>query len=118
MKWGEEAKFEKFCSLNEDKYKTLVIYLSVRWLSLETCADRICDLLQSLSAYFDKQASSGRVSEAAWKRNQGLHDRISSTDVCLYLYFMKCQLPQLADIKRELQKKNQTYYTTDRASPS
>ena len=54
------------------------------------------------------------MSPAERKRNQDLYDRVSSPEFLLYLYFLKSQLPQLADINRELQKKNQTLYATYR----
>ena len=75
---------------------------------------RICNLLQSLSTHFDEHANHGHLSPAERKRNQDLYDRVSSPEFLLYMYFLKSQLPQLADISRELLKKNQTLYATHR----
>ena len=116
FRWSgvKKQEFEDLCSLNDEKYKSLVTYHRVRWLSLESCVNRISELLQPLATYFDDQANSHAVSPAERKRNQDLYDRVSSPEFLLYLYFLKSQLPQLADINRELQKKNQTLYATYR----
>ena len=83
-------------------------------LKISASVSRICDLLQSLSTHFDEQANSGHLSPAERKRNRDLYDRVSSPEFLLYLYYLKSQLPQLADINRELLKKNQTLYATYR----
>ena len=95
-------------------YQNLVIYHRVRWLSLEQCVRRIVELLPVLAQYFDDTQHDMSVRLADRRLAAKLYEKVTDHEFHLYLHFLRDQLPDLADINKELQKRSQVLYTTYR----
>ena len=97
-----------------DKCRNIVRYHRVRWLSLQSCVDRIVENLQPLAQYFDEESHSMAIKKSDRTNCAKLYETISNPEFLLYLYFLQGQLSQLADINIELQASKQTLFATYR----
>ena len=96
----------------EHEFIGTVNYHKVRWLSLSDCVNRVCSLLPSLVRFFEEEKNDTANRIAIRKKAEDLHKRVVEPLFALYIFFLQPNLEILADVNRQLQKANQSLYST------
>ena len=77
--------------------------ITVCWLSLADCFERLTNLLPLLIRFFEEQSNDRVNSAGVRSKGKSLHDRLSEPLFQLYLYFLGPQLDILASVNKWLQ---------------
>ncbi|XP_060775583.1 uncharacterized protein LOC132885202 [Neoarius graeffei] len=93
----------EFCDLHESEYMEILSHISIRWLSLEHCLNRILQQYKPLSSYF--KSANEKQPRFTW-----LADALSNPITEVYLLFYQATLPAFSSLNLLLQKEKSSVF--------
>lgn len=92
FEYSSERKnaYAEFCEFTDVEYRRILKFISVRWLGMSTCLERILKQFPALKSYFLSTPDSDRSSKARLGRLVKVFEHPLTSTTC-YLYTHVCQ---------------------------